>query len=96
MGIATTNGTQLGHSRFGVSSEAPAGSGLDLTQLLPDAWVGGVYTSGAPEVRQLGFGILPLVDCAPIVVAHERGLFKSMASSPPSRSSPVGPRAAMH
>ena len=33
--------------------------------------------SGEPEVEQLTFGILPLTDCAPIVVAHERGLFEA-------------------
>jgi nitrate/nitrite transport system substrate-binding protein len=71
---STTNGASLASRRFPTS--AAAGTGLDLAQLLPEAWVGGVYASGAPEVRQLTFGILPLVDSAPLVVAHERGLFK--------------------
>ena len=31
--------------------------------------------SGEPEVRQFTFGILPLTDCAPIVVAHAKGFF---------------------
>lgn len=70
----TTNGTGLSSRRL--TSSTAAGAGLDLAQLLPETWLGGVYASGAPEVRQLNFGILPLVDCAPLVVAHERGLFK--------------------
>lgn len=55
---------------------ARSGAMLDLASLQPSDWVGGVYASGEPEVRQLTFGILPLSDCAPIVVAHEKGLFK--------------------
>jgi len=69
-----TNGAELVSRRFATS--AAAGVGLDLTQLLPDGWVGGVYAGGEPEVRELAFGILPLTDSAPLVVAHERGLFK--------------------
>jgi len=77
MGPATsqtfTNGSALTQRRF---AESAAGAGLDLARLLPEGWVGGAYASGAPEVRHLTFGILPLVDCAPIVVAYEKGLFK--------------------
>jgi nitrate/nitrite transport system substrate-binding protein len=69
-----TNGSELSSRRFATS--AAAGAGLDLAQLLPDGWIGGVYASGAPEVRQLTLGILPLTDCAPLVVAHERGLLE--------------------
>ncbi|HVZ32911.1 MAG TPA: CmpA/NrtA family ABC transporter substrate-binding protein [Polyangiaceae bacterium] len=29
-----------------------------------------------PEVRDLRFGMIALTDCSPIVIAHERGLFK--------------------
>jgi nitrate/nitrite transport system substrate-binding protein len=32
--------------------------------------------SSAPEVADLRFGIIALTDCSPIVVAHEKGLFK--------------------
>ena len=72
---STPSSADLAVRRF--SATAPTGAGLDLTPLLPAGWMGGVYASGGPEVRQLTFGILPLVDCAPIAVAHERGLFKS-------------------
>jgi nitrate/nitrite transport system substrate-binding protein len=35
-----------------------------------------VSASEAPEVADLRFGIIALTDCSPIVIAHEKGLFK--------------------
>jgi len=58
-----------------VPSTEHRGTRLDLSSLLPSEWLGGAYTSDAPEVRQITFGVLPLTDSAPIVVAHARGLF---------------------
>ena len=43
---------------------------------LPKGWVGGVYASGAPEVTKMKFGMIALTDCSPIIIAHEKGLFK--------------------
>lgn len=43
---------------------------------LPGGWVGGAYASDAPEVSEMKFGIIALTDCSPIVIAHEKGLFK--------------------
>jgi nitrate/nitrite transport system substrate-binding protein len=43
---------------------------------LPNRWTGGVYASDAPETANMRFGIIALTDCAPIVMAHELGLFK--------------------
>ncbi len=54
---------------------ANRGEGLDLATLLPGSRANGVSVEGGPEVAQLSFGILPLVDCAPIVVAFAHGLF---------------------
>jgi nitrate/nitrite transport system substrate-binding protein len=62
-----TDSVELRATRFG--------AGLALDRLAPSAWTGGVYESGAPEVKEMTFGILPLADCAPIAVAHEQGLF---------------------
>jgi nitrate/nitrite transport system substrate-binding protein len=70
----STNGAELTARRF--ATGAASGAGLDLARLLPDGWVGSVYASGEPEVRELKLGILPLTDCAPLVVAHEQGLFR--------------------
>ena len=43
---------------------------------LPKGWVGGVYASSAPEVTKLKFGMIALTDCSPIIIAHEKGIFK--------------------
>ena len=48
--------------------------------LLP---AGRVWASESPEVPALKFGMIALTDCSPIVIAHEKGLFKSTASGPP-------------
>src|SRR5688500_2365649 len=43
---------------------------------VPLRWAGSVYASDAPEISKLKFGMIALTDCSPIVIAHERGLFK--------------------
>jgi nitrate/nitrite transport system substrate-binding protein len=43
---------------------------------LPKAWVGSAYASDAPETASIKFGMIALTDCSPIVIAHEKGLFK--------------------
>ncbi len=53
--------------------------GLTLSALfagLPRAWAGSTFASDAPEVTAMRFGIIALTDCSPIVIAHEKGLFK--------------------
>ena len=47
-----------------------------LVGAMPRGWVGGVYASDAPETTQMKFGMIALTDCSPIVIAHEKGLFK--------------------
>ncbi|MEO8185161.1 MAG: CmpA/NrtA family ABC transporter substrate-binding protein [Deltaproteobacteria bacterium] len=37
---------------------------------------GGSAAGSAPETPDLRFGMIALTDCSPIVIAHERGLFK--------------------
>jgi len=56
-----------------------AAKGATLTALfagLPKGWVGTAYASDAPETAALNFGMIALTDCSPIVIAHEKGLFK--------------------
>ena len=53
----------------GVSAAAALMSGLP-------GWVGGVYAQDGPETKAMRFGMIALTDCAPIVMAHELGLFK--------------------
>lgn len=49
---------------------------LALLGGLPRGWVGSVYASEAPETTSVRFGIIALTDCSPIVIAHEKGMFK--------------------
>ena len=56
-----------------------AGKGLTLGALfagLPRTWVGSVYADDTPETTKVRFGMIALTDCSPIVIAHEKGLFK--------------------
>lgn len=43
---------------------------------LPAGWTGSVYADDSPESPSVRFGIIALTDCSPIVIAHEKGLFK--------------------
>jgi nitrate/nitrite transport system substrate-binding protein len=43
---------------------------------LPRGWVGSVYADDSPETKSMKFGMIALTDCSPIVIAHEKGLFK--------------------
>jgi len=55
------------------------GKGLGIAALfggVPGGWVGSVYASDAPETSRMRFGMIALTDCSPIVIAHEKGLFK--------------------
>src|SRR6478736_3476125 len=47
-----------------------------LASGLPAGWVGAQTASDAPESPNVNFGIIALTDCSPIVIAHEKGLFK--------------------
>jgi len=48
---------------------------------MPKGWVGNLYASDAPEVSVMRFGIIALTDCSPLVIAHEKGLFKKYGIS---------------
>src|SRR5687768_14788470 len=47
-----------------------------LLSAVPRGWSGSTAASDAPETSKLKFGIIALTDCSPIVIAHEKGLFK--------------------
>ena len=47
-----------------------------LASGLPAGWVGAQTASQAPESPNVNVGIIALTDCSPIVIAHEKGLFK--------------------
>lgn len=52
-----------------------AGMGM-LFARLPSGWAGSELASSAPEVSDIRLGIIALTDCSPLVIAHEKGLFK--------------------
>ncbi len=43
---------------------------------LPQGWTGTAYADDAPEMPEVKFGMIALTDCSPIVIAHEKGMFK--------------------
>src|SRR5437763_16908072 len=47
-----------------------------LVAAMPRGWVGNVYADDSPETADMKFGMIALTDCSPIVIAHEKGLFK--------------------
>lgn len=46
-----------------------------------------IYASDAPEKTKINFGFIALTDCSPLVIAHEKGLFKKHGL----QSTPVKP-----
>lgn len=60
VGVAATAGTGCDDSR---GTSAPATAGV-------------TGASEGPEVADMNFGMIALTDCSPIVIAHEKGLFK--------------------
>src|SRR5438552_1311993 len=68
------NGT--GISRRTMLRAAGAAGVSALLAGLPGDWRGAAWASDAPEVTDLNFGMIALTDCSPIVIAHEKGLFK--------------------
>ena len=73
--LSLSNNSPLTRRRF-LSRTA---KGLALGALfggLPRGWIGSAYASDAPEAPAMNFGMIALTDCSPIVIAHEKGLFK--------------------
>ena len=59
-----------------LGSTAKALGAATLLNGLPKGWLGATYASDAPETAAMKFGMIALTDCSPIVIAHEKGLFK--------------------
>lgn len=65
----------LSRRKFLSSSTKATALGL-LASGLPTGWIGAQTASDAPESPNVNFGIIALTDCSPIVIAHEKGLFR--------------------
>jgi nitrate/nitrite transport system substrate-binding protein len=63
-------------SRRGALKAAGVAGVASLLGGLPFGARAVAYGSDAPERADMNFGIIALTDCSPIVIAHERGLFK--------------------
>ncbi len=69
--------TSTGINRRHFLTTAAKGVGIaTLLGALPRGWVGSVYADDSPEAPKMKFGMIALTDCSPIVIAHEKGLFK--------------------
>ena len=66
---------QLSRRKFLSTTAKTSALGL-LSSGLPTGWLGAQTISDAPESPNVNFGIIALTDCSPIVIAHEKGLFK--------------------
>ncbi len=69
------NHTNISRRSFLSTSTRTTALGL-LASGLPSGWVGAQTADDAPESPNVNFGIIALTDCSPIVIAHEKGLFK--------------------
>ena len=65
----------LSRRKFLSASTKTTALGL-LVGGLPAGWLGAQTASDSPESPDVNFGIIALTDCSPIVIAHEKGLFK--------------------
>src|SRR5215212_5446084 len=72
--VITTESTVTRRGFIGAAAKV-AGAAALLSGL-PKGWMGAAYASDAPETKVMKFGMIALTDCSPIVIAHEKGLFK--------------------
>lgn len=61
--------------------------GLTAGAIAWPSFIPSVFASDAPERAKLNFGFIALTDCSPLVIAHEKGLFKKYGL----QSNPVKP-----
>ena len=67
----------LNRRQFLTRSAALAGSAALFAALGRKSWSATTDSvSDAPETTDINFGMIALTDCSPIVIAHEKGLFK--------------------
>jgi nitrate/nitrite transport system substrate-binding protein len=73
---ASPNMTRLNRRDF-LSAGAKGLGAAALLAHLPKTWAAPASgASDAPETSTVNFGFIALTDCAPIVIAHEKGYFK--------------------
>ena len=59
-----------------LTQTAKAAGIASMLGAMPRGWAGAGYADDSPETAKMRFGMIALTDCSPIVLAHEKGLFK--------------------
>jgi len=73
----TRKPTDLNRREFLTRAATGLGAAALWSALGPRSWAATAgAASDAPETPNLNFGIIALTDCSPIVIAHEKGLFR--------------------
>ncbi|CAF0695969.1 CmpA/NrtA family ABC transporter substrate-binding protein [Candidatus Methylacidithermus pantelleriae] len=70
-----TNGPAFTRREFVIRAARLCGISA-LVASLGEKWAGGAYAQEAPELSKVRVGFIALTDCAPLVVAHEKGWFR--------------------
>jgi nitrate/nitrite transport system substrate-binding protein len=74
---ATPADASLNRRHFITRAATGVGAAALWSALGPRAWAAtAASASEAPESPDVNFGMIALTDCSPIVIAHEKGLFK--------------------
>lgn len=71
----TTKTPQLSSRRTMLKASLAAGATAVLAGL-PRWAMHSAYASEAPEQARINFGFIALTDCSPLIIAHEKGLFR--------------------
>ena len=73
----TADASSLNRRQFLTRATAGVGAAALWSALGTRSWASTAPSvSDAPETRDVNFGMIALTDCSPIVIAHEKGLFK--------------------
>ncbi len=77
MNSSPSNSSGLNRRQFLTRTALGLGSAALFSSLGTKSWASTAGSvSEAPETPNINFGIIALTDCSPIVIAHEKGLFK--------------------
>jgi nitrate/nitrite transport system substrate-binding protein len=68
--------SEISRRQFLTAAAKGLGAAALLSSGLPKGWIGGAYADEGPETSNIKFGMIALTDCSPIVIAHEKGLFR--------------------
>ena len=73
---APAGASEINRRQFLTAAAKGLGAAALLSSGLPKGWIGGAYADEGPETSNIKFGMIALTDCSPIVIAHEKGMFR--------------------